>query len=63
MAAVSEGIALGEKAGMCPVLLSKILSVSTSSCWATNGTNPRPGAVPTSPSSNDYNGGFSVELV
>lgn len=63
MIAVSEGLALGEKLGIDPHKLTEILQVSTSSCWATNGTNPRPGVVPTSPASNNYEGGFQTELM
>ena len=38
--------------------LQEILAVSTSSCWVTNGTNPVPGVVESSPASRDYEGGF-----
>ena len=48
---------------MDPKVLQKIFTVSTAKCWATDGTNPVPGVIPTAPSSNDYNGGFAVTLL
>ncbi|CAI2375471.1 unnamed protein product [Moneuplotes crassus] len=63
MIAVSEGIALGEKLGIDPAVLSKICSTSTSSCWSLNSYNPRPGILEGVPSSNNYEGGFGVSLV
>ena len=63
MCAVSEGLAMGEKLGIEPKILSDILQVSTSNCWAVGATNPRPGVVEGSPSSNNYQGGFQVGLI
>lgn len=63
MVAVAEGMSLGGKLGIDQKTLAKILSVSTSSCWAANASNPAPGAVETSPASNNYQGGFQVGLV
>jgi 3-hydroxyisobutyrate dehydrogenase len=54
MVAVSEGMSLGAKLGIDSKKLGEILSVSTSSCWATNATNPVPGVVETSPASKGY---------
>ena len=63
MIAVSEGFTLGEKLGIDPKALQEILSVSTSSCWATNATCPRPGVIESSPSSRNYEGGFQTGLI
>ena len=63
MVAVSEGMSLGMKLGIDSKKLGEILKVSTSSCWATNATNPVPGVVEGSPSSRDYQGGFQVGLI
>lgn len=63
MVAVAEGMSLGGKLGIDQKTLGKILSVSTSSCWAANAANPVPGVVDTSPASNDYQGGFQVGLI
>lgn len=58
MVAASEGMALGEKLGIDPVILMNILSVSTSNSWVIDTTNPRPGNKPNAPASNNYQGGF-----
>ena len=63
MIAVSEGIALGEKLGIDPKVLSSIMSTSTSSCWSLNSYNPKPGIIEGIPSSNNYEGGFGVSLM
>jgi 3-hydroxyisobutyrate dehydrogenase len=63
MIAVSEGMALGEKLGMDPKVLSNIVSTSTGSCWSNNVYNPRPGVIEGVPSSNNYEGGFMVSLI
>ena len=63
MTAVSEGLALGEKLGIDPKLLSEILCVSSASCWVTNTANPHPLARDDSPAARNYEGGFQVGLV
>jgi len=63
MVAVSEGLAMGEKLGIDPKVLSNILQVSTSNCWAVGATNPRPGVMEGSPASNNYQGGFQLALM
>ena len=63
MVAASEGMAIGEKLGIDPIILQKILSVSTARCWSIDTMNPRPGVLPDVPSSNDYKGGFAVGLI
>ena len=63
MVAVSEGLALGEKLGIDPKILTEVLSVSTSSCWSLTIQNPRPGVNENSPSSKNYEGGFGTALM
>ena len=63
MVGSSEGMAIGEKLGIDPVVLQKILSVSTARNWCIDTMNPRPGIFPNVPSSNDYKGGFAVGLI
>ena len=63
MVAASEGMAIGEKLGMDPVILQKILAVSTARNWCIDTYNPRPGILPNVPSSNGYEGGFAVGLI
>lgn len=58
MVATSEGLALGEKLGIDPKILSEILSVSTANNWCISVNNPRPDNLPNAPSSNNYEGGF-----
>ena len=62
MLAAAEGLALGEKLGMDPKKLSKILDVSTAGSACVRMFNPRPGVNPDAPSSNGYKGGYSLEL-
>lgn len=63
MIAVSEGLALGEKLGIDPKVLSSIVGTSTGSCWSLTAYNPRPGVIENIPSSNNYEGGFGVSLM
>ncbi len=63
MVATSEGMAIGEKLGIDPVVLQQILAVSTARNWCIDTYNPRPGILPNVPSSKNYEGGFAVGLV
>ena len=63
MVATSEGMAIGEKLGICPKVLTDILSVSTGSNFVIQKYNPRPGVLPNVPASNNYDGGFGVALI
>jgi 3-hydroxyisobutyrate dehydrogenase len=63
MISICEGLSLGEKLGIDPKVLSKIMSISTSSCWSLTAYNPRPGMMEGVPSSNNYDGGFGVSLM
>ena len=63
MVGASEGLAIGEKLGIDPHVLFKILSVSTGRCFAITTMNPRPGILPDAPSSHDYKGGFAAGLI
>lgn len=63
MIAISEGIALGEKLGIDPKVLSNIMGTSTGSCWSLTAYNPKPGIMEGMPASNNYEGGFGVSLM
>jgi len=63
MVGASEGMAIGEKLGIDPVVLQKILAVSTARSYCIDTNNPRPGIFPNVPASNDYKGGFAVGLI
>ena len=58
MIASSEGLSLGEKLGIDPKVLTKVLGASTGGNWCINTYNPRPGVLENVPASRDYNGGF-----
>ena len=45
MIAISESLALGKTLGMDLKILSNIMSVSTSKCWAVDTYNPAPGVL------------------
>ena len=42
MAAVAEGLALGDKLGLDPKLLSDIFNNSSARCWSSDSNNPCP---------------------
>lgn len=63
MVGVCEAMNLGVKLGLDPKLLTSIVNVSTGRCWSTDTYNPVPGVMPNVPSSNGYEGGFSIPLI
>ena len=63
MSGLSESLALGVKLGADPKVLSEIMGVSTARCWSLDTYNPIPGVLETTPSSRDYENGFSMELI
>lgn len=63
MVGACEALHLGTKLGMDPKLLSSIMNISSGRSWSTDTANPIPGYIPTSPSSKNYDGGFSIKLI
>lgn len=63
MAGLSESMALGVKLGADPNVLSEIMGVSTARCWSLDTCNPIPGIMENTPSSRNYENGFSNELI
>jgi len=63
MAGTSEALALGEKNGLDPAVLSEIMKQSSGGNWALNVYNPWPGVMEGVPASRDYQGGFLVNLM
>ena len=63
MIGVGEAFSLGQNLGLDPEKLFEIFSTSTGSCWAINSYCPIKGVGPISPADNDYNPGFSAELM
>lgn len=63
MIAASEGFAIGEKLGMDPKVLTKIISVSSARSATFDVFHPRPDMVPAAASSRNYENGFAVNLI
>lgn len=63
MAGTAEALALGAANGLDPHVLSDIIAKSSGRNWATELYNPWPGVMPEAPASNDYAGGFGVDLM
>ena len=63
MVATGEAMALGEKLGADPKVLTDIWAVSSARCHSVDAYSPRPDVLPNVPSSNNYDGGFGVALM
>ncbi|WP_027858226.1 3-hydroxyisobutyrate dehydrogenase [Marinobacterium jannaschii] len=63
MTGTCEALAMGVKNGLDPAVLSEIMKQSSGGNWALNVYNPYPGVMEGVPSSNDYQGGFQVDLM
>lgn len=63
MIGTSEALALGQKLGMDPAKLSKVMNSSTARCWSSDSYNPCPGIMPNVPASKGYAGGFGSALM
>jgi len=63
MHGVAEGMRIGVEFGMDKNKLADIMNVSSGRCWSSDTYNPCPGVIPTVPSSNDYVGGFAINLM
>jgi 3-hydroxyisobutyrate dehydrogenase len=63
MLGTSEALQLGISNGLDASVLSNIMSKSSGSNWTLDVYNPCPGVMENVPSSNDYQGGFMVDLM
>ena len=63
MTGTAEALNMGVKNGMDPAVLSEIMKQSSGNNWALQVYNPFPGVMEGVPSSNDYQGGFQVDLM
>ncbi len=63
MAGTSEALQMGIDNGLDPKVLSDIMLQSSGRNWTLELYNPCPGIMPNVPSSNDYQGGFLVDLM
>ncbi|MDO6641516.1 3-hydroxyisobutyrate dehydrogenase [Shewanella sp. 5_MG-2023] len=63
MVGTSESLQLGIDNGLDPKVLSDIMKVSSGGNWTLEKYNPCPDVMVNVPSSNDYQGGFMVDLM
>ena len=63
MTGTAEALQLGVDNGLDPAVLSEIMRKSSGGNWALEVYNPYPGVMPNVPASNDYEGGFLVDLM
>ena len=63
MIGTAEALNMGAQQGLDPAVLSEIMKASSGNNWSLQVYNPVPGVMPNVPSSNDYQGGFMVELM
>ncbi|AWL12073.1 3-hydroxyisobutyrate dehydrogenase [Saliniradius amylolyticus] len=63
MAGTSEALQLGISKGLDPKVLSEIIAQSSGGNWTLDKYNPCPGVMESVPSSNNYDGGFLVDLM
>ncbi len=63
MSGTAEALQLGMDNGLDPKVLSEIMLKSSGCNWSLEKYNPVPGVMDGVPSSNDYQGGFMVDLM
>lgn len=63
MSGTCEVLNMGIKNGMDPAVLSEIMKQSSGNNWALQVYNPVPGVMDGVPASNNYQGGFQVDLM
>lgn len=63
MVGTAEALQLGINNGLDPAVLSEIMVKSSGNNWSVEKYNPVPGVMPNVPASNDYQGGFVVNLM
>ena len=63
MIGTAEALQMGADHGLDPKVLSEIMRVSSGGNWSLEVYNPWPGVMPNVPASNNYDGGFGVNLM
>ena len=63
MIGTCEAFALGRALGLKPEILNQIMKSSSGNNWSLEKYNPCPGIMDSVPSSRNYEGGFSVQLM
>lgn len=61
--AAAEAMVMGERLGVSRETLFNVISTSTGRTFIFENSNPMPGVVPTSPSSNEFKPGFMAKLM
>ncbi|KAI9452323.1 3-hydroxyisobutyrate dehydrogenase [Russula earlei] len=62
---VAEAMLLGQRLGLDPSTLARVINNSTGACWASSVNNPVPGALAakSAPCERDFEGGFATALM
>mmetsp|Transcript_30 Transcript_30/g.77 ORF Transcript_30/g.77 Transcript_30/m.77 type:complete len:365 (+) Transcript_30:124-1218(+) len=66
MMGICEAMNLGDALGVDPVILAKVMNVSTAKCWSSEVNNPHPDAakeIGSGASAHKYEGGFGTALM
>jgi len=63
MIGTAEALNMGAQQGLDPKVLSEIMKASSGNNWSLQVYNPYPDVMPHVPASNDYQGGFMVDLM
>lgn len=63
MVGTAEALNMGAQQGLDPAVMSEIMKASSGNNWSLQVYNPYPGVMPNVPASNDYQGGFMVDLM
>ena len=63
MTGTSEALKMAMDNGLDPKVMSEIMKQSSGNNWTLQNYNPVPDVMPSVPSSNNYDGGFMVELM
>ena len=63
MIGTCEAFALGQALGLKPEILNQIMKSSSGNNWSLEKYNPCPGLMDSAPSSRNYEGGFSTQLM
>lgn len=63
MTGTSEALKLAIDNGLDPSTMSQIMQQSSGNNWTLQNYNPVPGIMPNTPASNNYEGGFMVDLM
>ena len=63
MIGTAEALNMGAQQGLDPKVMSEIMKASSGNNWSLQVYNPYPDVMPHVPASNDYQGGFMVDLM